>query len=70
MSGAFPDQRDQSGPLFEPAMSQQLTISSLFSALSLVLLVLFARTGAPMDDFSASGGAMAVEIHAIADLQP
>ena len=51
-------------------MSQQLTISSLFSALSLVLLVLFARAGAPMDDTPTSSGAMAVEIHAIADLQP
>ena len=51
-------------------MSQQLTISSLFSALSLVLLVLFARAGAPMDDFSTSGGAMVVEFHSIADLQP
>ncbi len=48
-------------------MSQQLTLSSLFSAFALVLLALFARAG-DMADAPANDAAL-VQVDASADLE-
>lgn len=48
-------------------MSQQLTISSLFSAFALVMLVLFARAGDMVDARGADASLVQVETAITAD---